>query len=369
MARGLDCSHARAASVHTEIRLITQGYVQDTGRDQGVLASRRVSDGVRISIAMPVYNDWESAAILCGHLERELARRPERFSIVLIDDGSTTPPPEHRPQPGSGRPIDVSVLELTRNLGHQRAIAVALAYIHEHLAADAVVVMDADGEDRAEDVPRLLDALHETGAGRVVFAQRRRRVEGMQFRAGYLIYRILHRAMTGFSVQVGNFSVVPARHVANLTVSPELWAHYAAAVYAARLPVHLVPADRGRRIAGRSHMNYAMLVTHGLGALSVFRHRVGGRLLLAMSTLVVALGGALAAGVALAAARGQPPSLAMIALFALLIANIAVTGFGVAFGMFAERQELGFVPSRDYRFFVRGFKRMNEPRAVPVSGR
>ena len=334
-----------------------------------MLASRHVSDGVRITIAMPVYNDWESAAVLCGHLERELARRAERFSIVLVDDGSTTPPPEGRPPAESARPFDVSVLELTRNLGHQRAIAVALAYIHEHAPADAVVVMDADGEDRAEDVPRLLDALHRTGASRVVFAQRRRRVEGALFRAGYLIYRTLHRVMTGFGVQVGNFSVIPGRYVANLAVSPELWAHYAAAVYASGLPVELVPTDRGRRIAGHSHMNYVLLVTHGLGALSVFRHRVGGRLLIAMAVLVTALGGGLAAAVAQRYASGAPPSLATVALLALLIANIAVTGFGIAFGMFAERQALGFVPSRDYRFFVRGFKRMNEPRAVPVSGR
>ena len=327
-----------------------------------------MSDGVRITIAMPVYNDWESAAILCGHLDRDLSRRTERVGIVLVDDGSTSPPPERLPASESGR-IDVSVLELTRNLGHQRAIAVALAYIHEHVPSDAVVVMDADGEDRAEDVPRLLDALRETGSSRVVFAQRRRRVEGVLFRAGYVIYRGLHRVMTGFGVQVGNFSVVPARYLGNLAVSPEMWAHYAAAVYAARLPVHLVPTDRGHRIAGHSHMNYVALVTHGLGALSVFRHRVGGRLLIAMAALVTVLCGGLAAAIGLRFARGAPPSLSMVALFALIVTNIAITGFGIAYGMFADRQELGFVPSRDYRLFVRGFKRMNEPRTVPVSGR
>src|SRR5262245_46296659 len=294
---------------------------------------------------MPVYNDWESAAVLCGSLERELARRAERFNIVLVDDGSTTPPADPRALTDSSHSIEVSVLELTRNLGHQRAIAVALAYIHDRAPADAVVVMDADGEDRAEDVPRLLDALHQTGDARVVFARRRRRVEGVLFRAGYLMYRTLHRVMTGFSVQVGNFSAIPGRYVGNLAVSPELWAHYAAAVYAAGLPVHLWASDRGRRIAGHSHMNYVMLVTHGLGALSVFRHRVGGRLLIGMAALVTALGGGLAAAVAMRYANGTPPPLATVALFALLIANIAVTGFGFAFGMFAERLGLGFVQS------------------------
>src|SRR5213079_2177535 len=133
--------------------------------------------------------------------------------------------------------------------------------------------------------------------------------------------------------------------------SPEMWAHYAAAVYAARLPVQLVPVNRARRIAGRSRMNYVMLVTHGLGALSVFRHRVGGRLLIAMAALTVLLGGTLAAAVLLPIGRGGSPSVTTIAMLALLIANIAITGFGIAFGMFAERQELGFVPLRDYGLF------------------
>jgi polyisoprenyl-phosphate glycosyltransferase len=327
-----------------------------------------VNEGLRVSIAMPVYNDWESAAILCGHLERELARRPERFEIVLVDDGSTTSA-QDAPPSQSGGSIDVSVLTLTRNLGHQRAIAVALAYLNDRGTADAVVVMDADGEDRAEDVPRLLDALHDTRGQAIVFARRRRRVEGWLFRAGYVTYRVLHRVATGLAVQVGNFSAIPARYVSGLAVSPELWAHYAAAVYAARLPVHLVPADRGHRLAGRSRMNYITLVRHGLGALSVFRHRVGGRLLVGMSALTAALGGVLAVAVAVGIARGTPPSIATVAMLALLVANLAITGFGIAFGMFAEGQHLGFVPARDYRLFVRGFTRMNEPRAVPVSGR
>ena len=309
---------------------------------------------------MPVYNDWESAAILCGRLERELARRPERFEILLVDDGSTLPrmarPARLEPSP-SASPIDISVLELTRNLGHQSAIAIALAYLHDHGPVDAVVVMDADGEDRAEDVPRLLDALHATDSQCIVFAERRRRVEGTLFRAGYLAYRALHRAATGLAVQVGNFSAIPARHLGRVALNPDLWANYSASVFAARLPVHLVPADRGRRISGHSHMNYVRLVAHGLNALAVHRHRVGARLLLAMTALTLTLGAALAAAGAIGAARGTPLPFSTLAMLALLIAIVAMAGFGFALAMFAERRQ---APARDYRSFVRGFTRLTE---------
>ena len=50
------------------------------------------------------------------------------------------------------------VLHLRSNQGHQRAIALGLYHLHEFTDAEAVVVMDGDGEDRPEDLPELLRA-------------------------------------------------------------------------------------------------------------------------------------------------------------------------------------------------------------------
>ena len=46
------------------------------------------------------------------------------------------------------------VLRLRRNVGHQRAIALGLTYLQVEAGCEAVIVMDADGEDRPADVPR-----------------------------------------------------------------------------------------------------------------------------------------------------------------------------------------------------------------------
>ena len=54
----------------------------------------------------------------------------------------------------------MTVLQPPFNLGHQRGIVYALRKMLPRIADDdAVVTMDADGEDRPEDLPRLLAAL------------------------------------------------------------------------------------------------------------------------------------------------------------------------------------------------------------------
>src|SRR5438128_7322123 len=110
---------------------------------------------MRIAIVIPVYNDWEPLQIVIERLDAELAASALRASLLLVDDASTVMP--HDLVRGSLQSIDeVRLLTLRRNVGHQRAIAVGLAYVHEHIACDAVVVMDADGEDDPADVPRLV---------------------------------------------------------------------------------------------------------------------------------------------------------------------------------------------------------------------
>jgi len=45
--------------------------------------------------------------------------------------------------------------------------------------------------------------------GEVVFAARTKRMESLGIRLFYQAYRLVHHALTGVVVQVGNFSVVP----------------------------------------------------------------------------------------------------------------------------------------------------------------
>ncbi len=172
-------------------------------------AGSREEKGGEAILLIPVFNDWASLAQLLPKLDTALASHFLTVDILVVDDGSTMDP-ESDFQSGTFAALRrIDVLRLRRNLGHQRAIAVGLAYIEDCLSAEAVVVMDGDGEDDPADVPRLLERLEEEGNTTIVFAERARRSESLVFRVFYALFKLLHLLLTGKGVRVGNFSAIP----------------------------------------------------------------------------------------------------------------------------------------------------------------
>jgi glycosyltransferase involved in cell wall biosynthesis len=311
---------------------------------------------MQILITMPVYEDWDSAIELCQKID--LVFREEksvRVSVLLIDDGSTI---SNRPCKMPFRPgaiENISILVLRRNLGHQRAIAIALAHIQEHWSGDAVVVMDADGEDRPEDIPGLVQAMRKAERPTAVFAERGRRLENAAFRICYNCYRIMHKLLAGRDIRFGNFSVLPRSYLDTLVVFPELWNHYAATLVKSRLPYVRVRSDRAVRLRGRSRMDFVSLVVHGLSALFANQEVVGTRLLI-MITLI-ALGLLLLVGVVVGvrllthlAIPGWATT--SMGLLLILVAQALIASFVLVFSIMMNRAQLGFLPIRDYSYFV-----------------
>lgn len=306
-----------------------------------------------LTVLTPIFNDWAALANLLPVLDGELASRSRTARLIIVDDGSQVPAPAFEVHLAGLTSIEV--LHLRRNLGHQRAIAIGLAYLAEAASPDAVVVMDGDGEDRPEDVNRLLDALQQSDTSRVIFAERTRRSEGPLFALLYWLYRTVHYLLTGERVRVGNFSVIPGPLLRRLVAVSELWNHYAAAVFHARVPYATIPTSRGSRYAGRSQMNFVGLVTHGLSAMSVFGDRIGVRLLLASSLLALGVIAA-AAGFTiwhLATGTSLPFwSAYMLVGLVLLVFLLFATSLGFVFIILAGRGSAGFLPFRDFAPYV-----------------
>lgn len=309
----------------------------------------------KLLVLIPIYNDWKAAGLLLPRLDQVLGTAGLTADVLLIDDGSTSSVPTHFPGHDWIALDCIEVLSLRRNVGHQRAIAIALAFVERHRSPGAVVVMDGDGEDAPRDVPRLLACLDEHQRSTVVFAERTRRTESRTFRVFYALYRWTHRILTGIPVRVGNFSVIPFPLLRRLVVVSELWNHYAAAVFKARLPRTSIPTERAQRLAGKSRMNFVDLVMHGLSALSVHAELVGVRLLVVTAIAVTAIVSALLAmlGVGVFTPLTMP-AWTSTAVGVLLIALFQVLAFTALFAFLVlhARSHPTFIPVRDYEYFV-----------------
>jgi glycosyltransferase involved in cell wall biosynthesis len=316
------------------------------------------ADGDRdeLLILLPVFNDWAALRKLLLALDRELAGAGLMAGVLVVDDGSTEPF-EASAAGADYRAIRrVDLLRLRRNLGHQRAIAIGLAFVEaERPDCRALVLMDSDGEDAPEDVPRLVEKYEAEGRRKIVFAERTKRSESLLFRVFYALYRMVHRVLTGSWVRVGNFSVIPRERLSALVATSELWNHYAAAAFNSKQPYATIPTHRARRLDGSSKMNFVKLVIHGLSAISVYSDAIGVRLLLA--TLAMIGLDLLALAVTLAirlttnlAVAGWATTAFGVLLIILLQATMFL--FVFSFMILAGRNAASFLPLRDYAYFV-----------------
>ncbi len=309
----------------------------------------------RLLILIPVYNDWEAVGLLLRKLDAVLLHHGLEPEVLLVDDASATPCPAGLAGEGYRAIRSVGVLALRRNLGHQRAIAIGLTYVDEHSSCDAVLVMDGDGEDAPEDVPRLVEKVRDTGGTQVVFAERARRSEGRVFRLGYKSYKALHLLLTGLRVRVGNFSIIQRPMLRRLTAVSELWNHYAAAVFRARIPYTSISTHRAARLLGRSHMNFVSLVVHGLSALSVYSEVIGVRLVLATGLLfaLAALLLLVVVGIRLTTDLAIPGWTSVLGgLLLVLLLQLFTASVPFVFVILHGRGGTGFLPARDYIYFV-----------------
>jgi hypothetical protein len=220
-------------------------------------------------IVTPVYEDVEAST----RLFKELAAEFEQgVFVVAVDDGSVNQPLDIASIKQAS--INGIILKLRRNVGHQRAIAIGLGYVCEHLHDNqTVVIMDSDGEDLPSTIPRLLARLKPDDVD-IVVAQRKSRVESLRFKTFYLVYKRLFKFMTGRAISFGNFMALTPSAVRRLVVMQELSIHVAGSVLASKLRTVTCSLKRGPRYAGQSKMNFVGLALHGFKGLMVFAEDV-----------------------------------------------------------------------------------------------
>ena len=154
------------------------------------------SDTPLVGIVIPIYNEEEAVRAFHALLRASIDALPQRFLIYYVNDGSSD---------GTAARLDeirqedsrVSVLELSRNFGHQAALTAGL----EAAKGDYVISMDGDGQHPPGMIAEMLH-LAESGY-EVVLTQRAdsEELSGFKRWSSGLFYRMINR--------VGETSVLP----------------------------------------------------------------------------------------------------------------------------------------------------------------
>ena len=108
-----------------------------------------------ISIVTPVFNDWESFERLTQDLSDLSKKLDLKINLIAVNDGSTTELIKNKIN--TLNLVEIKVLQLVSNLGHQRAIALGLVEAYSYEDSQGVVVLDCDGEDKVSDIPKLIE--------------------------------------------------------------------------------------------------------------------------------------------------------------------------------------------------------------------
>jgi len=223
---------------------------------------------MKLSIIVPCYNEENSIPLLKERLKEVFEGADHGLEIICVNDGSTDNSvilieewikEDHR----------VSLIDLSRNFGHQQAITAGLT----DSTGDCVVILDADLQDPPEVIPDMIEKWKK--GARIVFAQRLSRKEGFIRRSVLGLFYKFFVLISDLPVVInsgvfGLMDRVAVNHILNMgernRFIPGLqgWVGFDTAA---------VTYDRQDRAAGKPKQTFRRLIKYALNAIFSFSYK------------------------------------------------------------------------------------------------
>jgi polyisoprenyl-phosphate glycosyltransferase len=224
---------------------------------------------LNLDIVVPIYNEEENLPSLHDRLIKACEKLDDMaWRVIYVNDGSSDRSLEiMRWQRESDSRF--SIVELSRNFGHQAAITAGLSCAN----GDAVVLMDGDLQDPPELIPELISRWKE-GAN-VVRAHRRSRKEKGIRRVGFDIFHKLFAWATDFPVppNTGIFGLLDRQAAEELKRLPEQNRFFPGLRSWVGLNQELVYYDRDDRAGGEPKQSMKRLIRYALDAIFSFSYK------------------------------------------------------------------------------------------------
>ena len=223
---------------------------------------------MKIKILIPVYNDWQSASKLVDEINNLSINPKFQLSIIIVNDASTH---DRLNEDKNLENIQsFKIINMKKNQGHARCIAVGLKYIFEKEDFDYVIPMDGDGEDRPIEIKDFIDQI-DTSNGKPIVGLRVKRSESLLFQICYKIHKAITLAFTGKSIKFGNFTCLPKPTVEKMVNEKATWNSFSGSLTKVEKELISIPSIRGTRYFGPSKMSFYNLLKHSLSIISIFR--------------------------------------------------------------------------------------------------
>lgn len=221
-----------------------------------------------VSLVVPVYEEEALIPRLHEEIVRAMEGTRDPWEVTYVDDGSRDRSLSLL-RALAARDARVTVLELSRNWGHQPALTAGLALAK----GDCVVLMDGDLQDPPSVIPDLI-AAWKAGA-EVVVAERRSRFEsGLRRLLFPLFYKVL-----GFlsdypiPLNAGIFGLLDRRAVEAINGLTESNRYIPGLRAWIGFKTSFVLYDRAARAAGEPKQSFLRLLSYALDAIFSFSYK------------------------------------------------------------------------------------------------
>ena len=226
----------------------------------------------KILILTPVYNDWENLNKLLVKINKIFQNEVKtKFELIVVNDHSSK---NYNFKKFKMRMVKkVTILNLFKNEGSQRAIGVGIKYINKNYKKNfKTIIIDSDGQDNPKIISKMLELSMKSPKYSLVI-DRGQRKEPLWFKF-YEFYCILIQFFCAKKIRFGNYSLLISKHLKKISLQQELWSAFPPTVLKTIDKLIHLTLDRDKRYSGDSKMNFFGLIFHALKVFSALRYNV-----------------------------------------------------------------------------------------------
>jgi len=220
-----------------------------------------------VSIVIPVFNERDSLEPLMARINHVLKEMKVNYEVLFVDDGSTDGSFEVLCKLRERNP-GVGIIQLRRNFGKSAALSAGFWAAQ----APVIVTMDADLQDRPEEIPKLLAKLEE--GYDMVLGWRKNRRDKIFKRWSSKVFNSVVSALSGVKLHDMNTGLKAMRRevAQELTLYGELHRFLPVLAQWEGFKVTEVEVKHSPRIYGRSKYGIGKLIRSALDFLTVLLH-------------------------------------------------------------------------------------------------